>query len=103
MLGLAKRAGKAVSGTDAVLEKIRTKSSELVIISNDASDGTKKKLTDKCKHYNLMYVFFGSCDTLAKAIGTDNTVAVAIVDKNFADAILRIYNNLTEVAENGSC
>ena len=103
MLGLAKRAGKAISGTEAVIAKIRGFEAYLVIIANDASDGTKKRITDKCKSYETDYIFYGICDDIGKAIGTGNCVAVAITDEGFAKSLKYKYNNLTEVAENGSC
>lgn len=103
MLGLAKRAGKAISGTDAVINKIRNLECYLVIISNDASDGTKKRISDKCKTYNTDYIFYGNCEEIGRAIGVNNCVAVAITDEGFAKSLKEKYNNLTEVAENGSC
>ena len=100
MLGLAKRAGKVVSGTDAVIDRVRDGSAVLVIVSGDASESTQKRVTDKCKFYGTEYIVY---EGVGKAIGKDGCAAIAIVDKNFADAVLNIYNNLTEVAENGSC
>lgn len=103
MLGLAKRAGKAISGTDAVINKIRSLECRFVIISNDASDGTKKRISDKCKTYDTDYIFYGNCEEIGRAIGVNNCVAVAITDDGFAKSLKEKYNNLTEVAENGSC
>lgn len=103
MLGLAKRAGKAINGTEAVITKIRGFEAHLVIISEDASEGTKKRITDKCKSYETEYIFYGNCDDIGKAIGAENCVAVAIIDEGFAKSLMEKYNNLTEVAENGSC
>ena len=103
MLGLAKRAGKAISGTDAVIAKIRGLEAYLVVISEDASGGTKKRISDKCKSYNTDYIFYGNCDEVGRAIGVNNCVAVAITDEGFARSLKEKYNNLTEVAENGSC
>lgn len=103
MLGLAKRAGKAISGTEAVIAKIRGFEAYLVVISDDASEGTKKRITDKCMSYETDYFFYGNCDDNGKAIGASNCVAIAITDEGFAKSIKEKYKNLTEVAENGSC
>ncbi len=102
-MGMAKRAGKATTGTEAVIAKIRGFEAYLVIISNDASRGTKKRISDKCKSYCTDFLFFGSCDDNGKALGVSNCVAVAITDEGFAKSLKEKYNNLTEVAENGSC
>ena len=103
MLGLAKRAGKVVSGADAVIDKVRVKGAFLVIISSDVSETTNKRLNDKCKYYNTPKIVYGLSETNGKAIGKSDVAAIAVTDKNFADTILRLYKNLTEVAENGSC
>ena len=46
-LGLAARARKIVTG-ETLITKIRSNEVEFVIIASDASDNTKKKITDKC-------------------------------------------------------
>ena len=102
-MGMAKRAGRAVTGTEAVIAKIRGFEAFLVIISQDASEATKKRISDKCKSYSTDFLFYGSCDDNGKALGVSNCVAVAITDEGFAKSLKEKYNNLTEVAENGSC
>ncbi|MGL5978016.1 MAG: L7Ae/L30e/S12e/Gadd45 family ribosomal protein [Erysipelotrichaceae bacterium] len=86
LLGLAMRARKAVSG-DSVLKSIQNRSAKLVIIAGDASDNTKKKLTDKCAFYKIEYVFVDTAVELSQAIGEFNRVAVAITDEGFAKAL----------------
>ena len=103
MLGLAKRAGKVVSGADAVIDRVRTKSAFLVIISSDVSEATNKRITDKCNFYETTKIIYGTSEVNGKTIGKADVAAIAVTDKNFADTILRLYKNLTEVAENGSC
>jgi len=44
MLGLATKAGKITFGTEASTECINKKKAKLVIIAEDSSDKTKKKL-----------------------------------------------------------
>ncbi len=83
LLGLATRARKTTTG-EAVLQSIKTKTASLVIIANDASENTKKKLTDKCTFYQIEYVFYGDIDSLSHAIGKHNRVSVAVNDKGFA-------------------
>ena len=54
-LGLAARARKIVTG-ETLITKIRSNEVEFVIIASDASDNTKKKITDKCTSYKVEYV-----------------------------------------------
>lgn len=51
-LGLVKKAGAIVYG-DALMEDIRTKSVYLVLLSDRASERTKKQIKDKCAFYQI--------------------------------------------------
>ncbi|MGL5540468.1 MAG: L7Ae/L30e/S12e/Gadd45 family ribosomal protein [Erysipelotrichaceae bacterium] len=82
-LGLAARARKIATG-EQVLKSIQSQSAKLVIIAADASDNTKKKLTDKCTFYKIDYVFVETSAELSQAIGQFNKVAVAVLDEGFA-------------------
>ena len=83
LLGLASRARKLQTG-DSLLKAIRQKKVELVLISNDASDNTKKKFEDKCTYYHIPYYMFSYSDALSKAIGKSNRVCVGVCDRGFA-------------------
>ena len=87
LLGLCMRAGKLKSGEFAVLEAIRAHKAELVIVSEDASDNTRKQFNDKCKYYNVPIVFFGTKEELGHAIGKDVRTSLAITDKGFAQSL----------------
>ncbi|MBR3841389.1 MAG: ribosomal L7Ae/L30e/S12e/Gadd45 family protein [Erysipelotrichales bacterium] len=86
LIGLATRARKIVTG-EMVLNAIRNHSAKLVVIAEDASDNTKKKLIDKCTFYNVEYVFIESSAILSHAIGKNNRMAIAINDLGFAEKI----------------
>ena len=51
MLGLAKRAGKVQTGEDICSKAVKSGVSKLIIVACDASDNTKKSITDSCKFY----------------------------------------------------
>ena len=87
LLGLCMRAGKLKSGEFSVLEAIRRHTAELVIVSEDASDNTKKQFNDKCNYYNVPIVFFGDKGELGHAIGKDVRTSLAILDKGFAESL----------------
>ena len=57
-LGLASRARKIVTG-ETLINKIRSNGVYFVVIASDASDNSKKKITDKCTSYNVDYVIAG--------------------------------------------
>ncbi|MBR0277548.1 MAG: ribosomal L7Ae/L30e/S12e/Gadd45 family protein [Clostridia bacterium] len=103
ILGLAKKAGKVLCGSEPVVSGIRNRKIRIVIISKNASERTKKTIEDKCKSYGIKYIFVNKSEDLCRAVGKDNCVAAAVTDKNFANELEQIYKNMTEVAENGSC
>lgn len=88
MLGLAKRAGKVVSGEGGVSDNIRNGKAKLVIVAEDASENTKKKFRNSCDYYSVFYL---ECDDRFKAgqsIGKSFAVVLAVCDKNFADILI---------------
>ncbi|WP_026516287.1 YlxQ family RNA-binding protein [Butyrivibrio sp. MC2021] len=91
LLGLCMRAGRLQSGEFSVLEAVRHKKAELVIISEDASDNTKKKFSDKCSYYNVPMIFFGNKEELGHAIGKDVRTSLAVLDEGFAKTLRENY------------
>ena len=69
---------------ETLITKIRSNEVEFVIIASDASDNTKKKITDKCTSYKVEYVIACTIDELSSAIGKKNRVALGIQDTGFA-------------------
>ena len=86
LLGLCSRARKLSSGS-ILINDIRSHKVNFVIIANDASENTKKKISDKCKYYHVEYVIGGDVDSMSSAVGKNNRVALGIMDKGFADKI----------------
>ena len=92
MIGLARRAGKTVIGTDLVCRAMPKGQVRLVLISASASAPTKKKLSVKSDFYGIKWIE-AEIDTerLGAILGKSGTVAtVAIVDNGFAEEIERL-------------
>lgn len=88
-LGLAMRAGKIVTGDEAVLKAVRSSEAKLVVLAGDASDNTQKKFRDKCGTYDIPLVIAFHRDELGASIGKDQRVVLAVTDKGFAEMISR--------------
>jgi ribosomal protein L7Ae-like RNA K-turn-binding protein len=86
-LGLAQRAGKLVSGEEAVEAAVRRGRVRLVIIAADASSNTKAKFSNMAGHRRIDYVLVGDKDTLGKAIGKPQRAVIGVVDRGFASLI----------------
>ena len=86
MLGLCRRAGAVIIGTDLVTKALPSGKVRLVMYVADASANTEKKITDKCKFYNTRCVKL-SYDgmEIAHAIGKLSSVSVVgVTDENFS-------------------
>lgn len=86
-LGLAFRAGKVVSGTDTVIEKLRKKQLYLILLASDASDNTKKKINDKAKTYGTKVIETYDSQTISISIGKSNIKVIGITDEGFSKII----------------
>lgn len=92
LLGLAYRARKVVSGEESVMKEIRSSSAKIVLLSGDASGNTAKKVTDKCKYYNIPYKRVSDREILGRAIGKESRVVVAVTDQGFAKKLLNLLD-----------
>ena len=87
LLGMAMRGRNLVSGEFQTLEAIRKGSAMLVIIAEDASDNTRKMFTDKCTYYEVPIAYYGTKQSLGKAIGKDFRSSLGVCEAGLADAI----------------
>lgn len=84
-LGLAFVARKLKIGTPQVIQAIQRKEAKVVLLASDASESTKKKITDKAKHYNIDVNMSFDTSTISKPIGRSNIKVIAIMDDGFAN------------------
>lgn len=87
MLGLAKRAGKIISGESGCKDSIRFGSSHLIILAEDTGVNTKKSITDSCKFYDVPYYEIGNIVDNGRAIGNSFNAVLSVTDEGFAKAI----------------
>ncbi|GEN30467.1 ribosomal protein L7Ae-like RNA K-turn-binding protein [Cerasibacillus quisquiliarum] len=93
LIGLAYRARKCSLGEETIIRDIQEGRAKLVLLANDTGKQTKKKLTDKCHFYNVpLYVVDDDRDTLSKAVGKTDRVAIAILDDGFAKKFKTLLN-----------
>lgn len=87
LVGLAYRANKVLYGIKA-MKAITDKKAYLVLLVDDASDNTKKKVLDKCASYQVPIKLIGSRNDLSRCIGKSDIVMIAIIEEGFAKSIL---------------
>ncbi len=93
LVGIAKRAGKAAGGAFCVEKEIRRGNAFLVVISGDASENTKKKLSGLCKHFKVPHMIYGEGKALGNAMGSEYSVCLAVTDAGLADGIKKCMND----------
>ena len=86
-LGLAQKAGKLAAGEFSVEKAVKEKKAVLIIISEEASENTKKQFVNSGTFYERPVYFFGKKEELGAAIGKEFRASVAILDQGLADAI----------------
>ncbi len=87
-IGIAKKAGKLISGAPAVTDALRRGGKNAVFAAAGISQATEKRLCDKCSFYGARLIRL-SCDggELAKRIGkTGFVAAVMITDEGLSRA-----------------
>ena len=87
LVGLAYRARRCSLGEQAIVKDVQQQKAFLVLLAHDTGKATMKKITDKCSFYEIPCIIVDDRATLGQALGKDERVAVAILDKGFADKI----------------
>jgi len=87
MLGLAAKAGKIVSGEFSTEKAIKSGKAFLVIVSEEASENTKKMFRDKCSFYEIPIYLYASKEMLGNAIGRQFRASLAVLDPGFANSL----------------
>ena len=87
LIGLARRAGKVITGDEACMKAVRSGKARLIIVATDASENTHKKYADKCTFYQIKLIVTGDRVSLGGAIGRPEQVVIAIEDEGFAGGI----------------
>ena len=88
-LGLCRKAGRTVCGVPMICESMRKggeKAPLIVLEAADTSENTHKRLTDKCRFYNVRHERIAcTAEELAAALGKSADLgAVAVTDEGLS-------------------
>lgn len=92
LIGLATKAGKTASGEFSTEKAVKGGKARLVIVSEEASDNTKKMFTNMCTYYKVPICCFGKKGELGHAMGKEMRASLAVVDEGLAGAIVKQMN-----------
>ena len=70
---------------------------KLVVVSDDASEATKERISKLCKNRRVDLVIFGNKEELGSSIGQSNRAIVAITDSRFKEMILDVLPDAVKV------
>lgn len=88
LLGMATRARKVLFGETA-FESLSGKSASLLLISDDASERTMKKLKNRAEYYNVEFIVVEDL-LLNQATGNATRKYAVVTDEGFSKGILDI-------------
>lgn len=94
MMGLARKSGNVSFGYDQVVEMIEKNKVQLVIIAEDISENTFKKIISVCETFEIQWIQYGTKEILSNAIGKYNKSIFGINDNNFAKQMVVYHNDM---------
>ncbi len=102
MVGMAMKAGKVVSGEFSTEKAVKSGKAFLVIVSEAASENTKKMFRNMCTYYEVPMYTYGTKEDLGHSMGKEFRASLAITEEGFAKSIekrLKEAERIAEVAE----
>ena len=91
MISISRKAGALVTGESRTEEAVRSNKAYLVILTEDASENTKKKFSDMSSYRNLPLIYLKDRVLFGQLIGKKFAVSAAVLDKGLAENILKMY------------
>ena len=99
MIGMAMKAGKVVSGEFSTEKAVKTGKAFLVVVSEAASDNTKKMFRNMCSYYEVPMYVYGTKEDLGHSMGKEFRASLAVTDEGFAKSIEKRLIEAERIAE----
>ena len=87
MLGIAAKANHIASGEFQTEHAVKEGGAFLVIVSEDASENTKKRVRNMCEFYHVPMEIYGTKESLGWCIGKEFRASLAVTDRGLADSV----------------
>ena len=91
-LGIAKKAGKVVTGTDAVCDKMAKGEIYFIFTALDSSAATIDKMEHKAFYYQIPFNKTYTTNELNSSIGSANIKVIGITDASFGEGFKKKIN-----------
>lgn len=87
-LGFARKSRNLTAGSEGTLSLMKRGKVKAIILCEDISSNTKKRIIEKAERFSIEYRVYGDSLVLSNATGTGGTKRVfAITDEHFARII----------------
>ena len=87
-MGFAKKSGNLIAGVNTCTFGMNRGKVKLVILAEDISENSEKKILKEIRKHNVKYVKYGDSEELSHAAGYSGRSVFAVCDDNFAKVIL---------------
>lgn len=93
LLSMAQRANKIASGDFAVNKAVESGKVFLMLVAEDAAEETKKKYQSMADYRHLKLYYLFDREELGHCIGKEYRAVAAVLDKGFADALVKLLSS----------
>lgn len=87
-LGFARKSGNLVMGGETCMIHMDRKKIKFLLIAEDASEGSRKKLSEKAERQGIPYRISGLADEMSHAAGSPGRTVFGITDSHFARILM---------------
>jgi len=88
-LGFARKSGKLVSGYETCINLIKRNKIKLILITDNASEGTQEKFRRLTESAGVPIIFVKDGDAISEYSGLYGRNVFGITDRNFAEVIAK--------------
>ena len=95
-MGFAKKSGNLMAGVNTCTFAMNKGKVRLMILSEDISENSEKKIMKEIRRHGVNFVKYGSSEELSCAVGASGRSVFAVCDENFSKVILNEINRDVE-------
>lgn len=95
-MGFAKKAGRLSAGTAACIFDMKKKKIDLLVLAEDLSDNTKKKVLNTAKATGTEYRIYGVGNELSQLLGSPGRYVFGIKDKELGKVIAERIDEISQ-------
>lgn len=94
LLSLSNKARSLEAGEAKAESAIKSQKAKLIIVTEDASDNTKKKFSDMAAYRSIPIICIGDRYETGRCIGREFAVTCCITNEGFAKKMIELYNEI---------